>query len=78
MEIDLLKYERELYTLGYKLIAGCDEVGRGPLVGPVVAAAVILPVNYQLEGLTDSKKLSEKKRNLFYEIIKNIGLFFFS
>ena len=70
MEIDLLKYERELYTLGYKLIAGCDEVGRGPLVGPVVAAAVILPVNYQLEGLTDSKKLSEKKRNLFYEIIK--------
>ena len=70
MEIDLLKYERELYTLGYKLIAGCDEVGRGPLVGPVVAAAVILPVNYQLEGLTDSKKLSEKKRNMFYEIIK--------
>lgn len=70
MEIDLLKYERELYTLGYKLIAGCDEVGRGPLVGPVVAAAVILPVNYHLEGLTDSKKLSEKKRNLFYEIIK--------
>ena len=70
MEIDLLKYERELYTLGYKLIAGCDEVGRGPLVGPVVAAAVILPVNYHLEGLTDSKKLSEKKRNMFYEIIK--------
>lgn len=69
MEIDLLKYEKELYKKGYKYIAGTDEVGRGPLVGPVVAAAVILPKNYQLEGLTDSKKLSEKKRNLFYDII---------
>ena len=67
---DLLKYEKELYKEGYKLIAGCDEVGRGPLVGPVVAAAVILPVNYSLPGLTDSKKLSEKKRNEFYDIIK--------
>ncbi len=67
---DLLKYERDLYQQNIKLIAGVDEVGRGPLVGPVVAAAVILPENYQLEGLTDSKKLSEKKRNLFYEIIK--------
>ncbi len=68
--VDLLKYEKELYKEGYKLIAGCDEVGRGPLVGPVVAAAVILPVNYSLPGLTDSKKLSEKKRNEFYDIIK--------
>ena len=67
---DLLSYEKELYNKGYKLIAGCDEVGRGPLVGPVVAAAVILPVNYSLPGLTDSKKLSEKKRNEFFEIIK--------
>lgn len=67
--VDLLKYEKELYKEGYKLIAGCDEVGRGPLVGPVVAAAVILPVNYSLPGLTDSKKLSEKKRNEFYDII---------
>ena len=66
---DLLKYERELYKEGHELIAGCDEVGRGPLVGPVVAAAVILPKNYKLEGLTDSKKLSEKKRNLFYDIL---------
>jgi len=69
MEIDLLKYEKDLYKKGYKYIAGTDEVGRGPLVGPVVAAAVILPKNYKLEGLTDSKKLSEKKRNIYYDII---------
>lgn len=70
MEVDLLKYEKELYEKGYNYIAGTDEAGRGPLVGPVVAAAVILPKNYELEGLTDSKKLSEKKREKFYEIIK--------
>lgn len=70
MEIDLLKYEKELYKKGYNLIAGTDEAGRGPLVGPVVAAAVILPKDYKLEGLNDSKKLTEKKRNEFYEIIK--------
>ena len=69
-EIDLLKYEKELYENGIELIAGVDEVGRGPLVGPVVAAAVILPKNYKLEGLTDSKKISEKKRDLFYDILK--------
>jgi len=68
-EIDLLKYEKELYNLDVELIAGVDEVGRGPLVGPVVAAAVILPKNYVLEGLNDSKKLSEKKRDKYYEII---------
>ncbi len=66
---DLLKYEKELYNKNIKLIAGVDEVGRGPLVGPVVAAAVILPVNYHLEGLNDSKKLSEKKRNELYPMI---------
>ena len=71
MEVDLLKYEKELYKKGYKLIAGTDEVGRGPLVGPVVASAVILPKNYKLEGLTDSKKLSEKKRNKYYDILMN-------
>lgn len=68
--VDLLKYEKELYKQNITLIAGVDEVGRGPLVGPVVASAVILPKNYHLEGLTDSKKLSEKKRNTFYEILK--------
>ena len=70
-EIDLLKYEKELYENGIELIAGVDEVGRGPLVGPVVAAAVILPKNYKLEGLTDSKKLTPKKRDKFYDIIMN-------
>ena len=66
---DLLKYEKELYKDGLTLIAGVDEVGRGPLYGPVVCAAVILPKDYMLEGLTDSKKLSEKKRDEFYDII---------
>ena len=66
---DLYQYEKELINKGITLIAGVDEVGRGPLVGPVVTAAVILPLNYKLEGLTDSKKLSEKKRDQFYDII---------
>ena len=66
---DLYIYEKELIQQGIKLIGGIDEVGRGPLVGPVVCACVILPLNYKLEGLTDSKKLSEKKRNLFYDIL---------
>ena len=68
--MDLYEYERNLLADGITLIGGIDEVGRGPLVGPVVAACVILPVNYQLEGLNDSKKLTEKKREKFYEIIK--------
>lgn len=66
---DLYSNERELIKKGITLIAGVDEVGRGPLVGPVVTAAVILPIDYKLEGLTDSKKLSEKKRDYFYDII---------
>lgn len=74
MEVDLLNFERELYQKGYTLIAGVDEAGRGPLVGPVVAGAVILPINYQLEGLNDSKKLSEKKREKFYDIIMKDAL----
>ena len=73
-DVDLLKYEHELYDKNIDLIAGVDEVGRGPLIGPVVASAVILPKNYKLEGLTDSKKLSEKKRNEFYKIIKKDAL----
>lgn len=74
MDIDNEKYEKELRSKGIKLIAGVDEVGRGPLVGPVVAAAVILPEKFDLDGLTDSKKLSEKKRNMFYEKIKEQAL----
>ena len=68
-DLDNLKYEKEAYKLGYKLVAGIDEVGRGPLVGPVVTSCVILPMNYTLEGLTDSKKLTEKKREKYYDII---------
>ena len=67
--IDLLKYEKELYNQGINLIGGVDEAGRGPLVGPVVAACVILPKNYDLPGLNDSKQLTDKKRDKFYDII---------
>ena len=74
IEIDNYKYERELIKNGIKLIAGVDEVGRGPLVGPVVTACVILPLNYKLDGLTDSKKLSEKKRDEFFDIIERDAL----
>ena len=68
---DLYKYENELYEKGIKYIGGVDEVGRGPLVGPVITACVVLPKDFKLEGLTDSKKLSEKKRNLYYDYIIN-------
>ena len=67
--MNLYEYENELYDKGINLIGGIDEVGRGPLIGPVVAACVILPKNYKLDGLTDSKKLSEKKRDKFYNIL---------
>ncbi len=71
---DLHKYENELYKQGIKYIGGVDEVGRGPLVGAVVAACVVLPKDFELEGLTDSKKLSEKKRNLYFGIIEEKAL----
>ncbi|MED1202092.1 ribonuclease HII [Heyndrickxia acidicola] len=64
--IQMLQYEKALMKQGYRSIAGIDEVGRGPLAGPVVAAAVVLPENFYLPGVNDSKKLSEKKRNEFY------------
>lgn len=67
--MDMLKYEKELYEQGYSNIAGTDEAGRGPLFGPVVAGCVVLPKDFHLEGLNDSKKLSEKKRNEYYEYI---------
>lgn len=66
----ICSFERQLYTKGLTNIVGIDEAGRGPLAGPVVAAAVILPENFKLLGLTDSKKLSAKERNEFYHIIK--------
>ena len=67
--MDLWQYEKELYSKGINIIGGTDEAGRGPLYGPVVAACVVLPKDFELEGLNDSKKLSEKKRNLFYDYI---------
>lgn len=61
--------EDELRAEGYKYIAGVDEVGRGPLAGPVVTAAVVLPEDFDVLGIDDSKKLSEKKREEFFDII---------
>ncbi len=69
--IDWHKFENEARQAGYKIICGVDEAGRGPLAGPVCAAAVILPENHNIEGLNDSKKLTEKKREALYDIIKN-------
>jgi ribonuclease HII len=71
---NLTVYEKKLYKQGFSLIAGIDEVGRGPLAGPVVAAAVILPKDFYLAGLNDSKKLSESKRNEFYDVIRKKAL----
>lgn len=67
--MDLWQYENELHNKGINIIGGTDEAGRGPLFGPVVAACVVLPKNFELEGLNDSKKLSEKKRNIFYNYL---------
>ncbi len=72
--MDKLQYEKALMIKGYKLIAGVDEVGRGPLAGPVVCASVIMPFDDVIEGVDDSKKLSEKKRNELSEIIKEKAL----
>jgi len=69
-----LKYERKLYKEGINLIAGVDEAGRGPLVGPVVAACVILPKGLTIKGLNDSKKLTAKKREEYYQIINKKAL----
>ena len=62
-------YEKEIYDKGYKLVCGVDEAGRGPLMGPVFAAAVILSPGLVIDGLNDSKKLSEKKREALFDII---------
>ncbi|MCR5091013.1 MAG: ribonuclease HII [Oscillospiraceae bacterium] len=73
-EKDLWVIENSLYENGYKLICGVDEAGRGPLAGPVCAAAVVLPRNLQIEGLDDSKKLSEKKREALFPRIQDQAL----
>ena len=72
--MDLYKYEKDLWEKGYTNVAGCDEAGRGPLFGPVVCASVILPHDFVLEGLNDSKKLTEKKREEYYPIIMENAL----
>lgn len=68
------EYEEKARQNGYRFICGCDEAGRGPLCGPVVAAAVILPEGLIIEGLDDSKKLTEKKREKLYDVITEKAL----
>ena len=69
-EMTMWEIEEEVYAEGYTVICGVDEAGRGPLAGPVCAAAVILPDHIEIPGLTDSKKLSDKKRRELFPIIK--------
>ena len=72
--MDWLEFEKEAAVKGYKAVCGVDEAGRGPLAGPVCAAAVILPENTIIEGVNDSKKLSEKKREALFDVIKEQAL----
>ena len=72
--IDLYEYEKDLWSKGFENVAGCDEAGRGPLFGPVVCASVVIPHDFVLEGLNDSKKLTEKKRESYYPIIMEKAL----
>lgn len=72
--MNLYEYETELIKNGIKNIAGTDEAGRGPLIGPVVAACVVLPINYKNDEINDSKKLTEKKREKLYDIIMHDAL----
>jgi len=73
---ELWLLENEIYAEGYKFVCGVDEAGRGPLAGPVYAAAVILPQNAELKGLNDSKKLSEKRREQLFDEICETALSF--
>ncbi len=71
-QMDLYQFDQQFKTAGYMIIAGIDEAGRGPLAGPVVAAAVILPPDQTIDGVNDSKQLSESRREQLYEqIIRN-------
>lgn len=76
IEKDWLLYEKEAQNSGYNIVCGVDEAGRGPLAGPVFAAAVILPQGLVIEGIDDSKKLSEKNREALYIEIKSLALAF--
>lgn len=74
MAMNWLEFEEAAKIRGYQHICGVDEAGRGPLAGPVCAAAVILPENTIIEGVNDSKKLSEKKREALFDVIKNTAV----
>lgn len=72
--MDWLEFEKEALAKGYKSVCGVDEAGRGPLAGPVCAAAVILPEGIIIDGVNDSKKLSEKKRESLFDVIREQAL----
>lgn len=72
--VDMLAYEKKWCDRGYTLVAGIDEAGRGPLAGPVVAACALMPLDDVIEGVNDSKQLSEKKREALFPIIKQKAL----
>ena len=74
MSTDMWEIENEMFDQGYQLICGVDEAGRGPLAGPVCAAAVILPRDAEIPGLNDSKKLSDKRRRELFPIIKELAV----
>jgi len=72
----MLAFEKQAMLGGYKVIAGVDEAGRGPLAGPVVSAAVVLPESFDVSGINDSKKLSEKKREALFPVIQSQAIAF--
>lgn len=72
--MDLWQYEQEARQAGFQAVCGCDEAGAGPLAGPVYAAAVILPFGEEIPGLNDSKKLTEKKREALFPVVKEKAL----
>ncbi len=74
MEQDLWLFEKKAFQKGFSRIAGIDEAGRGPLAGPVVSAAVIIPISLQIPGVSDSKKLSPKQRDYLYEKIYDLAV----
>lgn len=75
-QIDMLEYEKKYWAMGKKLVAGIDEAGRGPLAGPVYAACVVFEPGVVIDGINDSKKLSEKKREQLFDIIKEKALYY--
>ena len=73
-DVDLWEFERKYHERGLSAVCGCDEAGAGPLAGPVYAAAVILPLGVDIPGLNDSKKLTEKKREQLFPVIKEVAI----